>query len=221
MAKKSVWLVAAAVVAALCVGGCTVTVNDSSGSSSSDGSGFSQSDFTEKTESFENVSSITVDVVIGDINISKGDGFSVTCSFPEEYMPSMECTDGNLNVTLNTSDSISLKDGATATVTITVPEDFKLTDMSLKTSLGSMDLKDLVSENFKAETAVGDIVMDYCVFQTVNIESELGNITGTEIGFDSGTVHAESGDVSMDGDFDSIDASTDLGTATVNGKEVE
>ena len=229
--KKGLFLATVAVATTLCVGGClcgcsgTITVTSNGNTTTINANGTTTTTTntnttpTAKSYNFTDVSAVEVDLNIGDLIISKGDGFTVTATYPEAYAPTVECTNGKLVVKHN-GDFNNVGTNEDWGVVITVPEDYKLSNMDLDLSLGNMTLSDLVVESFKAEDSLGSINMNYCVFQTVNIEADMGDVNGTQIGFASGTIETNMGSIDMNGDFDSITAHSDLGTATVNGKKV-
>lgn len=136
---------------------------------------------------------IDVDASIGNVTVTGGEDFTLSISSDTTlggYSLQWEVKDGVLKIrdggsighlTINSLDDFKNIFGVDATamdVGITVPEQFMLTKVEIKTDLGDVFLSDLdVEKKLKAETSLGDVeCYGLRAYDSVELKSGLGDV---------------------------------------------
>lgn len=184
---------------------------------------------------------IDVDASIANVTVTGGDDYTLYISSDTTlggYSLKWEVKNGVLKIrdagsmgqiTINSLDDFKNIFGVNATamdVIITVPEQYLLTKVEVKTGLGDVFLSSLdVEKKLTAKTGLGDVeCYEICAYDDVKLESGMGDVTlavtepysGTEFDLHSGmgTIEAQINGLEKDWDYE---AKTGMGTVTLNG----
>lgn len=176
------------------------------------------------------------------IQQGKAWGISYELTFPEKF--ECKCSGGKLKISYRSSGSLEGLKGEV--ITITVPQEAQLTEIDVASSLGSVELEDLVCDTLQATSSLGNIIISNLESKEIKLDCSLGNITAQNLTVEKdATIQASSGEVHADGifrgevdlsvdlgnaelilreasldDFD-VEASSDMGSLTIDGDEIE
>lgn len=184
---------------------------------------------------FENIS---INASALQIKIKTGNKYDVSYSGSDKYMPTAEIDGSTLNITQ--SDVNYLHNGSSAKLTITLPEDLSLNDVTIYTDVADVELSSLNIDTLTLQTNVGDIDIKSCTIRAAGITSDVGDVDLEKCETEEVTIECHLGDVeckkttysSMDitnnmGDVDleyekgssyNITAECDAGSVKVDGQ---
>lgn len=165
---------------------------------------------------FENqdVTKVSIDLDIGDVEIKYGPIFQVESYYPTRVAPKVELKNGVLSIKQSQKKwnfSSNLFGEKSYEMTITIPRGSELSNLDIELDLGDVKIEGLVADTLTVNADLGDIKIQNCQGTMVDTTAELGEIELTNCVYPTVVTKAELGDVNLDGDFDSIDAHVDLG----------
>ena len=190
-------------------------------------------------EGLNSFKSIDVDISLGNIEVAAGDGFALSVSRSgalSGYEPTWEVKNGVLRLRDGGSQVTNvfvwddLKNLFSANqlvvdVTITVPRNIVLDEISVKTGLGDVLLYGVCAENVTAETGLGDVECyeARCV-RWLGLSTGMGDVTlgmkealdGLSIGLKTGMGDIEATLCGAEKDY-SYELDSGMGAVTVNG----
>lgn len=140
-------------------------------------------------------------------------GISYELAFPEKF--ECRCSGGKLKISYRGSGS--LQDLKGEVVTITVPQEAQLAKIDVASSLGSVELENLVCDTLKATASLGNITIRSLESKEVELDCSLGNITTQNLTVEKeATLSASTGNIDADGTFrGDVDVSVNLGNTTL------
>lgn len=162
-------------------------------------------DYVTKTinyEASEAFKKIIVDSNTIDINIQKGDGYSVTYFVPEDSIPEISNNNGVLDINTTEDNGFTFFDFTfmdfddnNPYITITTPyEDY--TDFKIKTSTGDIAVTDVKFEG-EIKASTGDIRINSGELGYVDITTSTGDITVDKIKSVSITANTSTGETRL------------------------
>ncbi|MCH4193581.1 MAG: DUF4097 domain-containing protein [Butyrivibrio sp.] len=175
-------------------------------------------------EGLDPFTSISTDVSVMDLTISRGDGYAISYSASEKLVPQYSVQNGVLKITQR-SGGVSLFGihSDHCKVTLTVPRDAQLERVETDSDVGDTTLSGLNLRSSSLQSDTGDIsVKDSALGQT-EISTDTGDISLTDCTFSKADVSSDVGDMDVKTDMDlgswQLDLSTSVGTVNVNGDE--
>jgi hypothetical protein len=189
------------------------------------------------------VRNLKISVSAAVLEIRTGDAFAVESNYKKL---SVECDGGDLTIKTakQTDRLVFFGNYETATVILTVPEEFSFERIHIEAGAGDMKIAGLTAERFRMELGAGNVEIDRLnVAEKTEIEGGTGNLSlvnatlhDLDMGIGVGQVTVEAlflgdseidcgvgkADISLLGDPSdySIAVEKGLGAATVNGKSV-
>jgi hypothetical protein len=175
-------------------------------------------------EALDPFTSISADVSVMDLTISRGDGYAISYSASEKLVPQYSVQNGVLTVTQKSGEfSIFGIHSSHCKVTLTVPRDAQLDRVETDSNVGDTTLSELNLRSSSLQSDTGDIsVKDSALGQT-DISTHTGDISLKDCTFSKADVSSDVGDMDIRTDMDlgswELDLSTGVGTVEVNGDE--
>jgi len=201
------------------------------------------------TKSFENVESLDINNVTGELNIVIGEDFIVEAENVTKSFKAEVTSDGTLTITDN-KDGFHFpwfffggSDSPNSKVTLYLPSDFIAEDADIETGAGNVTIKglqceelqlsagagningkDITADNVDIEGGVGHVTMEYVHFTNAVMECGVGNldISGTLLGktdIDCGIGGVELNISGNSADY-GFDIESGVGSSRLNGKKL-
>lgn len=193
----------------------------------------------EELPAFEN---IHTKINGGNVQIVKGTDFGITCIYPKKEMPKFKVINNTLEVDQDWQEDYERTGNVTRTITITVPAETQLTDVTLENVVGNLSIEDINVYSCMATLTTGNIDIQDAQLERCTLIVSTGNIYISALISDLCGVSTSTGDITItDGDvkeysivngvgnttldlsqvtYDyTIDADTNVGNVMVNGEE--
>ena len=176
------------------------------------------SETSEYNYSGKSISEINVDVDVADLNIKYGKDFKVYTNYQKVIEPEVTLSDGKLDIKQENKNINQgyLKD---CSIKIVVPKGTKIEGANIITSAGDIDISEVGFESIMIDAEAGDIDINDVTAKSLVIDAEAGDIDITKSDFKSVDITTEAGDIDLEdvssssGTFDS-----ELGGIDINGK---
>lgn len=190
-------------------------------------------DLVSDSVSLKEFDKIVLHTSVTDINITKGDSYSISYKVREEFVPTIENNNGTLSVNCtNKGINFSLFNfgsNENEYITITVPADKDCTDIQIEGSTADITIRDLCicgsvdvstgdiklsnvsGEKLYLETSTGDKEINSCRFEELKLHSSTGENKINDSTFTTLISDSSTGDVKIadsEADFITIDTST-------------
>lgn len=168
----------------------------------------------------DNFTSLFVEASVMDLDIEKGEQFTIRYSGSEKLFPSYEVKNGILTVR-QTGKTHSIWGNNKCHVTITIPE--KLSDAQITSDVGDVDLEQLEIDSLTLTADVGDIDISDCTFTSAELSADVGDIDWENSSFVSLNVTNDVGKTIISSpddlsDYD-MDLQSDIGDVKVNAQK--
>lgn len=186
-----------------------------------------------KTEDFDTVN---IELDMGEIVLEEGDNYFVSYAFPEKIKPIIHVNNGALIITQNDGRVLNLEDFSDCKLVVTVPAGTELNSIDVSTDMGNIDINKISAQSVTVSSDMGEIAFQECDFVTLSADSDMGDIkmedsTLTSADMESSmgevkmvavtcdnlTVNVDMGDIKLEGEFNHVNAKTDLGEVEENG----
>ena len=226
--KKNVYLIILTVVTVICVivGSCYHLI----GFGVSVLEQLSIFQTRESTEAGPNVSknavtiddftSIQANVNVMDLDIVRGDSYSVSYRGNEKLQPDYKVENGCLTIIQSAKLSRLMSGNKKCSLTVTVP--VSLTSANIQTDVGDLAFSGQDISDLTITADVGDIDLNDCSLENAKLEANIGDIDFKNCSFTALDISSDVGDVDFASREDlsayTIDLSTDVGDVEVNGK---
>ncbi len=180
------------------------------------------------------VSVINIDITAADIDIEYGDNFDVTYNGKEKYTPLIDYKDGKLDISYDKDISMFGNDLDDYKLTVRIPEGTKLDELYIDVDAGDIDVNQINGSKLTVDTDAGDYNVSDVVFDEIElvadagdieiensqcdsmeISASLGSVDVIETNFRDGTLNVEVGDISVEGEFESLKADCELGNINI------
>lgn len=152
-----------------------------------------------------------------DVNVVKGETFSVVYHESEKYPVTIAISDGVLRVTSEKKPGLKLFQWHTFATTITVP--YELTDINIKTVNGKVEIEDfdVMTEEYqgsiKVETSNGKIILENVDAKDITLNTLNGKVDIDEVNANKLDISSSNGKIFVDNSY-----ASSLKIATSNGK---
>lgn len=131
---------------------------------------------TKKFEiEFDSFSDVDIEMPIGDVKLEEGDSYSLRCMFPEKLMPDYKVGDGSLKVTGKELRGLYGNPGSRWSVTITVPKDAELNEVSIDCKMGNITVNGVSGKKIDIDTEMGDIIANNDISEHAVISCSMGD----------------------------------------------
>lgn len=239
MKKKKFWLVTALILMVVGIG--LAAVGTAKGASWNWRFNFKDfkivsgsENFITETQKLDAFDKIVVDTSTFDVNIVKGDDYSITYHVPDDQKPEISNKNGVLTVNLEQDTGFTFLNigffgsDDDAYATITVPDagstkivdiesstaDIKITDLnidgSISTSTGDIRLNNNKMGDMRFTVSTGDIYIDNCKMDTLETKASTGEVKINDSVINGKyTAKTSTGDVNIN--------KSELGALTLNG----
>lgn len=178
------------------------------------------------TVSIEEFSSVSIDLSIGDIEITEGDSYKLEIKNLQEDEYSIDMRGTTLDIKTDIDYHINLfLNHLDYKMTLTIPRDVELEDVILHSHMGDIELNDVDMESLKITQDMGDIdVYDVIIDGDCELLNKMGDIKFR--GKSWGLMHVDNkmGDIKLsiedeEADY-SYDLSTNMGDIKLNGESL-
>ena len=184
---------------------------------------------SEYDYSGHNISDINVDVDLADLNIEYGSEFKVNINDYQKIIePKVTLNDGKLEITQK--NSVNVRYFKDCQIKIVLPKDTTISSAHITASAGDIDIdgvnfdtlkidadagdidiNEVTANDFVIEADAGDIDVSKSVFETVKVTTDAGAVEMEAVTATSGTFDADMGSIDINGDFEKITASCEMG----------
>lgn len=177
-----------------------------------------------KTDKFEDMD---INLAVGDLEIVYGDDYMVSYNYPAKIEPNVKSENGKLVITQNSKmNNISLLnfDGLKSLkdmdydIVITIPNDTKLSDVSLNLDMGEITFADITMEDLTIDADMGNVEISKSTMKNVSVDADMGNVELTDLIFDKAECDADMGNIEIKGStFDKAECDADMGSIQIAG----
>lgn len=186
-----------------------------------------------KTEAFDTVN---IELDLGEIVFEEGDDYFVSYAFPEKIKPIIKVSGGALTITQQEGNILNLEDFSDCKLVVTVPAGTELNSIDISTDMGDIDVNKIFAQSvtvssdmgeidfqecdfvtLSADSDMGDIKMEDSTLTSADVESSMGEVKMVAVTCDNLTVSVDMGDIELEGEFNHVNAKTDLGEVEENG----
>lgn len=173
---------------------------------------------TETLDSFDNMK---LDISVSNLTVTTGDSYSISYDTNRSVLiPKYEVSHGTLTVTQK-SKHISFWGNNHCAITITVPENTVLSNLTADGSVGDVLFQNIQAQKSTLDFSVGDLDLENCALGDCSIDTSTGDIDVKDCTFGNMEIDTSVGDVSVSvsQDLASYDMTLDtgVGEVTVNG----
>lgn len=159
--------------------------------------------YTNETMELEEFDNLTVDVESCDVEIRQGESYQISYKLEKRNIPDIEVKDGRLTVVKKPEKkhrfggsfiwfSNMFVVSKQAIITITVPEEHKLSELNVDCEFGNIKIDNMVAKSCEIKSESGNVTVIALEAETGEIVSEYGNITLADCSGKSCTVKGES-----------------------------
>lgn len=122
------------------------------------------------------IKEIEVEETIGNLRVVQGErwGIEYAVAFPEKFFHQID--NGKLKIEYKREKNIARVKGSEQ-ITLTVPKDAALQKLDIESSLGNVDIKNLVCDEVEVASALGNLTLQNISTQKISIDGALGDIT--------------------------------------------
>lgn len=165
---------------------------------------------------------LDIDVSVANINISTGDSFAISYKGSQAYRPEYYIYDNTLKVnqSANNGHITNALRNSKSELTITVPADTSLTNISCNINAGNCDLSDIKGSDITIHADMGNLGLALCSFNDYNLNVNMGNVDVSQCSFDNMYLNTDMGNISVNLPHSVTCAyklDTDLGNINVYG----
>lgn len=167
---------------------------------------------------------VDVKIGIGHICLRTGEDFDLQLEsegadkYGTEYELHYEVVNGKLHI-WSTPRSLET-DGEgqiSASVVITVPKDWKLEMVDLKTSMGNIEAENIMAGKVDAENSMGNVSLENIVADEIDAEISMGDVSAEQISTRKLSISNKMGNVTLRGALaEKTDLATSMGRISVN-----
>lgn len=160
---------------------------------------------------------LSIDTGTMDVTIKTGDDYSVEYTCNEQLVPKIESDNNTLTISQEQHKWSNVK---SYELIVIVPEDATLSEVTVDTGVGDINISGLTIEDATFDTGVGDLKLKDCELNTCSVDSGTGDNTITDCSFNEMDIDSGIGDnkisstKSLDGY--SFDLDSGLGTIMIN-----
>lgn len=166
---------------------------------------------------------IVADVSISDFTITHGDDYTVSYEATQTIIPKLKVKNGTLYIDQSVKRRLWGGFGTqnrNCTITITIPENTRLTDISLDSGVGDISIDSITADSLTTDTSVGDTEIKDCDIESIDADNDVGDITLSNCSFVDLDVDNNVGNITVSStrdlsDYD-IDLDTSIGVVSVN-----
>lgn len=167
---------------------------------------------------------IDVKIGIGHICLRTGEDFDLQLEnegadkYGTEYELHYEVANGKLRI-WSTPRSLEMEGESqiSGSVVITVPEDWKLEKVDLKTSMGNIEAANIIAGKVDAENSMGSVYLENIVADEIDVETSMGDVSAEQILARKLSVSNSMGDITLQGALaEETDLATSMGSIIVN-----
>ena len=177
-----------------------------------------------KSESFDNVESIVVELAAGDLEVSYGnvDKISVDYSMPNNMAPEIKIDNGVLSIRKKDTSNKKwnfLKSGKlVGNISVIIPRDAELANVDIDVEYGDVEVKDVRADLINLALECGDIDIKSIEATTICIEESLGDINIDKINCDKIEINQSAGDITVDdSSIKTTEVKSSLGDVDLSG----
>lgn len=206
--KKAIYLIIISMITCVCIG---LGVSRHMLGLFSFNIGTSGTKNVSGSEKLEEFSGINIDVDVADVNIVKGEDYSISYEGSDSLEPVVNVTNGVLAVKQK-SVKVMTDVNSKCKITVTVPADTKLDDAVFSVDAGKIKVQDLTIRDLVMEADAGNIKLTNCVVERADIDVDAGDIDINDSSIDKSEISADAGNIEADNiEFDSIEVKADMG----------
>ncbi len=159
----------------------------------------------------DTVTKLDVNVDLGSVEIISGDNFSVSYNYPEKFVPNIRVKNEKLTIEEKNDTPRFGKNDSTYCITITIPEEIKITDCNVEAAIGEINITDVDMKKMEVSADIGTIDLKNVKGNALDVEANMGEIDLKSCSFNNVNAKADMGDITLDGDFNIIEAFCDMG----------
>ena len=185
-----------------------------------------------------NISEINVDVDLADLNIEYGSEFKVNINDYQKIIePKVTLNDGKLEITQK--NSVNVRYFKDCQIKIVLPKGTTISSAHITASAGDIDIEGVSFDSLNIDADAGDIDINNAngnsldivadagdvdvtksAFEKVKVSTDLGAVKMEDVSGVSGTFTADMGSIDVQGDFEKITASCELGDIDITVPDV-
>ncbi len=174
----------------------------------------------EASYTYDNVSDISVDLELGNVEIKKGSKLEVSFSGYEKLKPDVSVSGASLKISQNTKAHFTVNGSdSDCSLTITVPDNISLNSISADLNMGNMSVDDIHASSVDLSIDMGSLNVTNSTVRALTADNNMGDIKVTNCNCDVLNLSVDVGSLKISGiDIDkySADLSVDLGDIKIN-----
>ena len=172
-----------------------------------------EKEFSLEGETIESIK--TGDDVTANLVIRQGNAWEISydLDYPEKF--SYQLKGKELKIDYQQPSNSSLDGAEEQVITITVPKDAQLKEIDVASSMGNIEMDDLICQKVEAECSLGNNTVNNLQAEEIELSNSLGNITTQNLTVEKeAKFSASTGNIDADGTFHgNVEVSVDLGNA--------
>ena len=172
-----------------------------------------EKEFSLEGETIESIK--TEDDITANLVIRQGNAWEISydLDYPEKF--SYQLKGKELKIDYQQPSNSSLDGAEEQVITITVPKDAQLKEIDVASSMGNIEMDDLICQKVEAECSLGNNTVNNLQAEEIELSNSLGNITTQNLTVEKeAKFSASTGNIDADGTFHgNVEVSVDLGNA--------
>jgi len=154
-----------------------------------------------RTEILEAYDSLELKADVAQIEIVKGDKYSLSISGIKKKDISYKVQNHKLLITQKSHRRLSIGFKTLENITITIPENVEIQDFQMECGIGDVIISDVSSNNMSLKVGVGTVKINNVSADTCKIRGGVGEVTADTFTANKLDVEAGVGEIDMQGDF--------------------
>lgn len=167
----------------------------------------------------DNFEDIDIDVDIADITFEYGDSYTVSYNYKDYEAPTVEVKNNTLLIKEKASNTnFSNANQIDCSITITIPEATKLSDIEIKAACGNIEFDDIECDDLTLFANLGNIELSGITCNDLTVDADCGSIEFNNSTMNNIKANADMGAIEFAGvTFDNADMKADMGAIEVSG----
>lgn len=199
------------------------TASSSVAEATSDSAEKTASSSAEEAVSDSEITSLYIDMKIGDITIREGEALKIDYSGDKKYEPEVKQDGTSLTIIQPEVHRVFNLKSLNINLTVTLPEENALSELEILEDLGDIEVSGLTAKELTIDNDLGNIDCTDCDFENATVVSNLGDVNIENCTFEDMDVQEDLGDVEISTPQDlsdsNLDLKTDLGDVKVDGEK--
>lgn len=178
------------------------------------------------SEQYTGIQALDMELDLANVIIRQGDELDISYEGAKELAPVIKTSGEKLIITQTKSNKVKLNSlkQADNSITITVPSDGKMTDISVDIDLGNLEISDVSCDKLDLDMSLGSVQLKAVTASEIRVQNDMGNIEAHEPIFEKMDMDCDMGNITLSGIGDMndyrIEADCSLGSVSINGDSV-